>query len=373
MAFFLLAMLPYSSSQITNAQVADAADSACMDKIDRDIFKMGSEMDVNKAIAAAVADTEVNAKMSGYKSSFGSTFGTWTYDSNTCTAEWKDANVVYFLSDPGSNEYVKVVSVALDPSLSKIISVDEYPAQYSSSNHNYTNWAGYQFYGNSGATKTLLQSKATWTLPSVSEPWTNACSFHHCDLAVWVGLVNSLGASNGNLVQSGSDSGIYCTIGCSFFYYGWYELLPAPMVKCNNLNMVPGDTMRSYTYNQAKDGGSSSQYAFVVEDLTKSTVCGAVNQNYSQMTAPKYGTFIDERPYFSDCGCDARLPKFTSDTMTSATIYYDGAEKSIYTPPYTSGWYDKVKMVNSGVINVDVANVLSAGSFKMTWKTSNNT
>lgn len=232
-----------------------------------------------------------------------------------------------------------------------------------------TNWSGYEFSGNSGASTNVYEAKASWSAPSVSEPSSYFCFFKHCDLSIWPGLEDTLGATNNHLAQAGIESGVYCTAGCSYFYNAWYDFLPAQSVNCLTVNS--GDSITTTVTNNAKTGGASQNYLYniSVSDTTANQACTMTNNSYTDMTGPTYATFIGERPSFS--GTPARLPQFSSFTMSGSTMYYGGASNSISTP-YSNGWYNEDIMQNGGYTNINVGSV-SSGAFTQTYSTSNGT
>ncbi len=370
-ATLMMSMTPISFAQTTGGdKILDPSlpeDAACLDKIEQDMQLQGSKIDSVKAISQVSGNEELKSKLQGYNSAFNSIFGNWNFDTTSCTAALQNVNIVYSLSR--NNVYVKNVVATLDPALTKISSVSEHVGSFNFNSTTSTNWSGYEFVGASPNPPIVYEAKATWTVPSVSEPWSGACFFTHCDLAIWSGLEDTLGATNKHLAQAGTDSGVYCTSGCSYFYNSWYEFLPNASVQCTGKEPSPSDSMRVTITNQAKNGGSQSQYTALIEDLTKSTACGVVNYDYPSMTTPHYAPFINERPIVG--GSTARLPQFSSDTVTGY-MYYSGSEPTIYTP-FNAGLYTKSTMINGGNTNIVISGVNTSGQYTSTWHTSNGT
>lgn len=235
-------------------------------------------------------------------------------------------------------------------------------------------WSGYELYPGDGSR--VYYASGDWNEPSVSPPWTNACEFDHCDIAVAIGLTNSPSGSTG-FVFGGSDSGIYCTIGCSYHYYLWYEAYPASssITKCLNVN--PTDSLGvfvedAYLFN----GGSVTSYVISLSDVSSGYVC-KLNGNYQMkvdnplMGLPNYAAFLLTRLQFSTG--TSRLPKFAPVPFTASNMYYDNGYYSIYTP-YQNNWYIQYTMNNGCGTNINVSPIYPSdpahGYFESTWLTS---
>lgn len=351
--------MPLASTSLPNtslqAYAATAEDFTCADKVAPQEDLIESKLDKVKAKALADNNAELKSRVKDFESVFNSIFLTWSYDPETCeNLALDNVNVVYSLSN--STEYVKNVVVTLDSSLTEVVSVSEHVGQ---KNIQSTNWAGYEFYGNSGHTVNVYESKATFRAPTVSEPVAFWCFNERCAVSVWTGLSAVAGGSPSGLAQGGTHSRVECPVGCFTTYYGWYEFLPAAEVKC--LDVRAGDSVTATTTNNAKTGGSNTSYTIRVFNNTLGKNC-STTQTYN-MPSPTYGQFILERPSFN--GNPARLPNFTTTTFSSATIFYSGASNSISTP-YSNGWYNKYIMNNGQGDNVSVSAV-SSGSFSITW------
>jgi hypothetical protein len=347
------------------AEEEESVTQECVDKITESMHSQAAKLDEEKAIRLASDHSEFESRTGDFKREFNSIFNRWTIDTTDCSADWQTVNVVYSLyNDTG---YVKNVVFTEDPELTKVIEVSEHVGKKFGGAIASENWSGYEFKGSSSASTFIYEAKATWSVPEVSEPEDFFCFFAHCDVSTWPGLADTAGATNDHLAQAGTNSGIYCTAGCSFYYYAWYEFLPAASVDCMDVNA--DDSITTTVTNKAKTGGSSSRYDISVVDTTISESCSVTNHLYSAMTAPKYAPFISERPTFF--GGLSRLPEFDSVTMSSGSIYYSGSSKSISTP-YSNGWYNEYVMLNDGNENIDVGGV-SGGTFTQTYLTSDGT
>lgn len=344
-----------NTSLQTSAYAATTEDFTCADKVAPQEDLTESKLDRTKAIALAANNAELKSRVREYASVFNSIFTTWSYDAATCENLTLDSvNVVYSLYNV--TEYVKNVVVTFDSSLTKVVSVSEHVGEQ---NIQSTNWSGYEFYGNSGHTVNVYEAKATFRVPTVSEPVDFWCFNERCAVSTWTGLSDTAGGRADGLAQGGTHSRVECPFGCFTTYYGWYEFLPSAEVKC--LDVRASDSVTATTTNNAKTGGSNTSYTIKVFNNTLGKNC-SVTQTYS-MPGPTYGQFILERPSLN--GNPNRLPKFTTTTFSSATIYYSGASNSISTP-YGNGWYNKYIMNNGQGDNVSVSAV-SSGSFSITW------
>lgn len=352
---FLLAALSGSAAVGSSPSLAK--------QIESNINSQTANFNTKEAVSLADSTNQFQSYSASYHLTFNSIFNTWSFDSQGAVT-WKTVNVVYsFSNSTGSSTNLVFTE---KPDLSAVVSVtlQEAPPTAGTS----TNWSGYTFSGNSGATTPVYEAYATWTEPSVSEPQSYFCYFKHCDLFIWPGLTATTGGSSG-IVQGGTDSGLYCTAGCSYYYYGWYEYYPASSVTCSNFPVSPGDSVGADIVNSGEYGGSTSSYAIYVYDFTAANTCSSSNSNYNSFATPYYGQFIAERPSFG--GTLARLPKFGSVTI-SGDVYYGSSLTGIYTP-YNNGWYIKTTMVNSGYTNINLGSVSSSSAFTETWSTSSGT
>ena len=365
-----------NSNKGTNAfgAVADNYQTTCEDKKLAAMHAIYDKIDTEKVKAKADKNEDKAAREKGFNSAFNSINTGWTWDPATCdNLTLTSVNVVYTLND--GKEDVKNIVVSFDPTITNVTEVSEHPVKKFQSQSSSNIWSGYEFPGNSGATVDVYEAFADWTIPSVSEPSSGFCFFQHCDLAMFVGLVDVLGGfADNKLVQAGTDSGLYCTAGCSFFYYAWYELIPSAPVQCRETFNV-GQTVTTAVTNHGKSNGSTTLYDLTISNWSNGQLCSALNQSYTAMPHPKYAEFINERPAMGQT--PARLPKFTSDTMFSGSLWYSGSSKSIYTP-YFNHWENKVLMQNGAPGNTNISvgvvtNPSGAGQFTQTWANSNGT
>lgn len=342
-----------------------AQSSSLTNTIRSNIQGATANFDSQKAIGLAEASQGFQHESANHSLAFNSIFDTWNFDSSG-SVTWITVNVVFSFSS--SDGTTKNLVITEDPALTSVREVNVQNSTYHGGTSYSTNWSGYTFTGNSGATNPVYEAYAYWSVPTVSEPQAYFCFFAHCDLSLWAGLTATSGGSTG-IVQAGTDSGLYCTVGCSYYYYGWYEFYPAGSVTCSN-SFSPNNVASADIYNHAENGGSSTVYDIYVYNLTTGTACSVTNHSFTNFNTPYYGQFIGERPSFG--GSPARLPKFGSVTMTGDIFYPVNHYVGIYTP-YSNGWYTKIIMQNSGNTNIQVGSVSSSSGFTQTWLTSSGT
>lgn len=322
--------------------------------VDKKLYSGGLSIDTVRATALAISNSEFKSRTSGYEVAFHSIFYISNFDTATCSVTLETVNVVHSLFKNG--QYVKNLIVTENPELTTVLSVWEFEGIFASSTQYYGNWAGYETYvGSYPSTTNIWQTKASWNVPSISIP-DLGCNNVHCDLSIWTGLTDSLGASSGKLARGGTDSGIFCFGGCSWFYYSWYEFLPNSAQSCGNGSVAVGDSITTTVSLQGFVTGGALYY-INVKDNTKGTACGTTNSVYS-LTSPTVAEFISERPNIGFS--PARLPQFTSDTMSSLNLYYSGAWQTAQ-ERITAGTYQLAIMQNYCSQYGTVQNTITGG------------
>jgi hypothetical protein len=256
-------------------------------------------------------------------------------------------------------------------------------------------WSGYEFRtACAPQSNPVYEATSTWTVPSVSEPYSHACDFHHCDIAVWDGLSHDAGGgspSSGYIVQAGTDSGVFCAFGgCSNFYSSWYMFLGQSVagsqpssVSCGAINA--GDVIKTDVVNEAVNGGSSSYWDIYVEDFGQGgtgsdhVLCAIVQYGFGVAT-PYYAQFIAETPYQKDStgAYFTRLPKFSTFSMTADMNQKNSATKISGATAYANTWLEQYIMYNcdsSGACyyNIGASFDYSSNSLTQTWITSSAT
>ncbi|HSB57752.1 MAG TPA: hypothetical protein VLD38_08095 [Nitrosopumilaceae archaeon] len=340
----------------------------CADNASTIAHSLASKLDETKAKSLASSNSEFNDRTQGYIISNSDIFNEWQINKTDCTPVWKDVNIVYFLND--TSGYAKNLVFTLDPELKTVIKVDEYKAGFAFISN--THWDGYEFYGNSLHSLTVYKAQAIYNHPTVSKPVSGpTCpSSNTCDLLIWTGLGNAVGASNGNLAQTGSVSTVNCSTNpCTTSYFMFYEFLPNAYVNCGSINA--NDQISAKI---TKGSGSSSLYDVSTVDTYLSKMCTKTGYSYPQLTNPTIAPFINERDCFtSSCSTIHSLAKFGTDTIVGY-MQYNGILNSI-SVPYNNSYYTEDQMWNPsyGATHNVSHNGAGSGSFTETWLSSNNT
>jgi len=352
-------------------------------------MQMGAiERDVSQVAAQSLASG--SAAFEGYSApetpQFNSVFETFSFD-HSLTAKLDSINVAYDVSFP--NGTVGVLVITENPSVSQVTGSE---MQHGLSATTYsTSWGGYSFEGaNSGTIPHVYVADATWTVPAVTEASNDECFNVLCDLSVWQGITDSPTGSDNDIVQSGTISSIYCSIGCGVgsssgsTYFAWYEYdtsSSSTLTQCS-ITVSSGDTIDGAVDSAAYDGGSSTSWTTSVVDTTTGHSCGTTETYTSWGTYPQWGNWIAETPYNPQTSADTPLPEFSSVTFSSDYICYTTGSScstpfpGIYTP-YSNGYYDFITMANpasgSGTVNVTPGSVSTSSSFSDYWYSSTGT
>jgi hypothetical protein len=357
--FFTILM---TTSSLGNVVAASSPSSNPVSLIEANINSVADSLNTAQAISLAESTQQYQTYSQNYTLAFNSIANTWaTYSSGDVNL--RTVNPVFsFTNSSGFQGYLVVTE---NPALTAVTQVTTQTSNTKMTS--YTNWSGYTILGNSGATNPVYEAYANWYVPAASQPYSNACLLTHCDFAIWPGLTATQNGNSG-IVQAGTDSGLYCTIGCSYYYYGWYEFYPSASVTCPSFPVSAGDLVDTTVLNAAEYGGSSTVYDLYVYDSSSGLTCSVTNHSYTSFTTPYYAQYIGERPSIG--GSLARLPDFTTTTMTG-DIYYSSTYTGISTP-YGNGWYYQNLMQNSGYTNITPGSI-SSSAFSLPWSTSSGT
>jgi hypothetical protein len=325
---------------------------------------------ISQSQARQVAAPGLAAHDSGNSYSFNSIFEQLGYTS-TCSVFLENVNVVYDLKGQ-SGDYT--LEVTLNPSLTTVTSITEYNSTYAGTVLSSPNWTGPEYHSSSG----VASAGASWSEPSVSQASGSQCSFAHCDYVFWVGnTAAAAGGSGGSaaIAQTGTDSGIYCTIGCSYYYYDWYEFFPSAEVKCNNISV--GDSITASvggTYNSQISG---YEYETVITDNTSDQVCDGNSGDVTPfMGESYYAQFMGERPTMG--GSYTHLPDF-STLSESGGYYYDGGNtEHTIGGSWTNGYVMELTSTQTSCDgNLEYYNIcpsgVSSGSFTETFDSAGGT
>lgn len=382
----MTSIIPQKTSMQTIAYAAveqTSPDSGCIDQTVNEMHSKASTLDNPKAIAMAVQNNEFKSKTQGFVTKFNSIFNNWSFDLANChVSEWQTVNVVHSLYNANDGSYMKNIVVTLDPTLTQVVSVTEHVGAFYAHSRDTLYWAGYEFTGASYTYPTpptspnVWEAKATWTQPSVSVPTvpSNACRTdlgkQPCNLAIWTGLEDAFGAANTHIAQAGSDAKITCNPSCTTNYFFWYQIdTDNPATICDGTSFTAGHGVQAIVTNQKKTNGDPWKYNLSVIDTSTAVGCSTTGVSYTDMQSPVIAAFINERAEYNP-PYHATLAKFSSDTITG-TMYYNGASTGISTP-YANGWYDRIRMVNSGTVNINYGTV-SGNAITLTWSSSSNT
>ncbi len=342
---------------------ADSTSSALVKQTETNIQSLESTLDTPKAVALAEASSQFQTYSKNFTASFDTIVNDWSF-TQSGEVSWASVTAVFALHDAsGLYAYLHVVEQPDLSSVTKAV-LQLHPTASSTS----TNWEGYTFTGDSYATVHVYETYAAWYLPAVSEPYSYACYFQTCALSVWTGLTDD--STGTNIAQTGTQSEVYCTIGCSYTYHAWTELWPTENeVNCANDPVSAGDSMASDVINGQETGGSWNHYDLYVYDFTTNHTCSR-SVTWNNISEIYYGQFIAERPLSG--GSPERLPQFSSFNMNAGQMYYNSANHYIYTP-YNNGWYTAITMANGGHTNVYPSVVSTSSYFTHNYNTSSGT
>jgi hypothetical protein len=363
-----------SSAEAASQSPTSSMNSTCLDRIQADMDAKAEKVDQTKAKLLADSNSTFMSEIKGYTTKFNSVFNEWTYDPTSCTAAMTSVNVAYDVYN--GTQIAKSVVVTEDSGVSKALKVTAHkdiivntvPITQTA------NWSGYQLWGTSTERTTpVYQATASWSVPDVAEPYTGACFFHNCDFSIWPGITGYNGGTNG-IVQAGTDSHDWCSVGCFPSYYAWYEFYPQNTVQCS-MTVEPSDSITTTITNRAKPGlgGDVNHWDVTVYNNSRFTSCGVSNYYFSNFGTPYYADFIAERPYDSADGYDTRLPYFSTTTVTGS-MYYGGSSTGIWTP-FNNGWGEGSEMWNDSPLtkNINLSGVNTGSSFTETYVNSDGT
>jgi hypothetical protein len=282
--------------------------------------------------------------------------------------------------------YVKNIVVTLDPALTHVMKVDDYVAPTFVTATSNGIWSGYEFEGSSlpPVTSSFIGTAGgnTYRLPSVTKPTftnhvcrTDLGTFQPCDTSIWTGLEDTIGATNGHLVQAGTDGEITCSgsdSSCTTSYFLWYDFYPNAGFTCSNALMAPNDVITLNVTNDAKAlGGLNTNYDLSLQDTTHSFGCTVTRQSYTSMTTPTYAPFILERAQETSNmkGYPATLAVFGNPTPTiPGKIFYSNFYNGLSSATIAAKW----TMSNQNNNNTRLGSI-SSDSFSETWLASDGT
>jgi hypothetical protein len=322
---------------------------------------------VNQAEAIARAAPLLASNDAGYNAAFNSIFYRLEI-TPSCSLNLENVNVVYDLFQNGRPVYT--IEVSLNPSATIILNVTKYPAVLSGVSYS-NNWSGYEYYNSGG----IIQSGASWAEPSAAIP-SGQCQWAHCDYEFWVGETHTSGGGSGYIAQTGTDSGVACTLWCTYYNYDWYEFYPGLEVTCNNIAV--GDSVTASVWNSYQPSVGGYQYSVSTQDNTSHQLCYSQSTATFYMGVSYYTQYMGETPADSNGRGYAVLPIFSTLSMYGG-YYYDSSYNS---HTIGSGWSTEYEMaLSSTSTRCNGANgywnicnsAVSSGSFTETYLTSSGT
>ncbi len=322
-----------------------------------------------QAISIAQNAGQVKGLSQTYTTAYDSVFDRWAFDSN-CNVTLTSVNVVFQLSN--NNGFAGYAVAMEDSGVTHVlnVSLQQHNPRASITS---TFWSGYELTASLDVNVPVWESIGDWSVPSVSQPFSNACqdTNHPCDVFIWPGLVNT-GGNNGasGIAQTGSESKLTCVgSACNQSIDLWYEFWPqqSTAVVCLT-GVVNGDSIHAYVLNQGWNGGDQTLWNLQITDQTRGGSCTVTGHSFN-IGKPYYAEFITERPLYTDINQYATLPSFTQISI-AGNMYYSGAVRGIY-GPYTNGWYNLYVMQNGcSPPNISTSAVNSGNSFTETWNNS---
>lgn len=367
MLFSPTLILPNISAQTPNTS------QDCTDEVGKQMYANSKIVNHDKAYNLASNHDELKTMLKGYDYKYAGLGTSWTFDSN-CNVTLKALELAFILSNKTGP--VKTINVIEDPTATKIMKTEEHKVEKEFFiAHNSNIWSGYEFSGNAQASANVLYVRGQWTQPTPQQPSPGKCSTPHCDIATWVGLSDTLGASSSDLAQAGTDATMNCgVVGCPITYEAAYEFLPDPPIHVSTLGVSGGHSMTFYVINEAQYGGFTTLYDIQMIDSTSNTSFLKTGISYTRMPGPTYGDTIVERALQTDIGSRETIAKYSNSPAFSITgrVYYGNAFHGII-DPYTNGWYRINTMINSATPNITTGAVSSSSAFTETYNNSDGT
>ena len=357
---FLLVIAPIALSSFGQVTAQDPSATTCS-TAQLQAGSQAATSSINETQAKSVAAPTLASDASDYNASFNSVFYRlgWT---STCSVYLENVNVAYDLKQGNVTKYT--IEISLNPALSSVLGVTEYPAQFRTGTvvDSFV-WVGPEYYDSSG----LGMSSAGWEIPSASQGYSGQGCSSNCTFSFWVGQSHNEGGGTypGVLAQAGTDSNVLCNPNCSSTQDIWYEFLPAGVVECG---FVGTDSVTS-TVTHVLSGSNYVYSAETYDDSTSQACVSSTSSGSNYMGEAYYAQFMGE-------AVNDGLPKFTALDVSSG-FYYDTGNNNIH-------WIDNSWAYgyvldqatssqscdgNSVYYNVCPSGV-SSGSFSETWLTS---
>jgi len=172
------------------------------------------------------------------------------------------------------------------------------------------NWAGYNLGYISDGRKLYNQIAGTWTVPT---PSLHASENEYS--VDWIGIGGGCIDKNcltvdGTLIQTGT--GQYIDSSGNRTYFGWWEIIPGPILEIANFAVHPGDRM--FAQLRQFVAGSDVWKIQLINQTTGQQFSTQVAYSSSHLTAE----WIEERPSID--GLPAPLPTLTNPRFNDAKV-----------------------------------------------------
>ena len=172
------------------------------------------------------------------------------------------------------------------------------------------NWAGYNLGFISDGRKLYNQISGTWTVPT---PSLHAAENEYS--VDWIGIGGGCIDKNcltvdGTLIQTGT--GQYIDSSGNRTYFGWWEIIPGPILEIANFAVSPGDRM--FAELRQLFAGSDVWKVRLTNSTTGQTFTTSIVYPSSHLTAE----WIEERPSIG--GLPAPFPSLTNPRFDGAKV-----------------------------------------------------
>jgi peptidase A4-like protein len=184
-----------------------------------------------------------------------------------------------------------------------------------------SNWAGHSLSYLSNGRKFFTQVSGRWTVPTATQHTSGTAEYSVNWVGIGGGCVDSTClVVDPTLIQAGT--GQYVDAGGQRRYFGWWEVIPGPILEIANFVVRPGDTV-SADIRQA--GGPILWKITLVNETTGQTFTTSTPYASARLTAE----WIEERP--SVGGLPAPLPNLSNPRFNDSRANNVAARLSVAT------------------------------------------
>ncbi len=306
----------------------------------------------------------------GYNVSYNSLANQFSWNTS-CSVTVLTVSVVYDLESKGANY---TLAINLNPSLTAVKGVTEYPAQIASScfssdgssGCNVGGWVGVEYKDSAGMTAATSE----WDVPEILGAGGETCT---CVFLQWTGLATQAGggsSQDAGLAQAGTE--IECTnASCTSSYYDyeyWYDFPNSDLVFCDNdSSLTYGDTVETSIY----PGSGYTNYYADVYDFTHSVGCDGKSPN-DYMGEAYYAEYMGESNSLLGQLIDFSTVSFSSShygDLNGDGYYISSSWTNEYLIDQTSSYSYCDADYNYNVC----IGAISSGSFTLTYETGSGT